>query len=158
MKKSPWKTYLFWILLSVGVGALSGWVSRDGMQLYQQSISKPPLSPPAVVFPIVWSILFVLMGISAARVSLAPSSRARSWGLNLFVIQLAVYFLWSPIFFNAQAFGLAFLWLILLLGLVLGMILLFRKVDTLAAWIQIPYLLWLAFAGYLNLGVWYLNR
>lgn len=61
MKKSPWKTYLFWILLSVGVGALSGWVSRDGTQLYQQSISKPPLSPPAVVFPIVWSILFVLM-------------------------------------------------------------------------------------------------
>ena len=98
------------------------------------------------------------MGISAARVSLAPPSQARSWGLNLFVIQLAVNFLWSPIFFNAQAFGLAFLWLILLLGLVLGMILLFRKADALAAWIQIPYLLWLTFAGYLNLGVWYLNK
>ena len=98
------------------------------------------------------------MGISAARVSLAPPSLARSRGLNLFVIQLAVNFLWSPIFFNAQSFGLAFLWLILLLILVLGMILLFRKADALAAWLQIPYLLWLTFAGYLNLGVWYLNK
>ena len=97
------------------------------------------------------------MGIGAARVSLAPKSKERSLGLNLFVIQLIVNFFWSPIFFNAQAFGTALLWLILLWLLVLAMILVFRKVDKSAGNIQIPYLLWLTFAAYLNYGVWQLN-
>jgi tryptophan-rich sensory protein len=89
---------------------------------------------------------------------LAPSSSDRSNGLNLFIAQLVVNFFWSLIFFNAQAYGFAFLWLLLLWALVLAMILTFRKVDPLAAYLQIPYLLWLSFAAYLNLGVWYLNR
>lgn len=73
-------------------------------------------------------------------------------------MQLVLNFFWSLIFFNAQAFLLAFFWLLLLWLLVLGMILVFRKIDPLAGWLQIPYLLWLTFAAYLNLGVWYLNR
>ena len=97
------------------------------------------------------------MGISVARVYLAPPSRERSQGLNLFIAQLVVNFFWSPIFFNLQAFGLAFFWLLMLWGLVLWMIFAFRKVDSMAAKLQIPYLLWLTFAAYLNLGVWYLN-
>lgn len=97
------------------------------------------------------------MGIGAARVSLVPSSPDRNRGLNLFLIQLVVNFFWSLIFFNAQAYGFAFLWLILLWVLVLRMILTFRKTDSLAAWLQIPYLLWLTFAAYLNSGIWYLN-
>ena len=72
--------------------------------------------------------------------------------------QLIVNFFWSPIFFNAQAFGFAFLWLVLLWVLVLLMILSFRKIDKTAAWLQIPYLLWLTFAAYLSFGVWLLNR
>ena len=119
---------------------------------------KPPLSPPGWLFPVVWSILYALMGVGAARVCLAPPSRTRSLGLNLFVVQLIVNFFWSPIFFNAQAFGFAFLWLLLLWGLVLWMTCTFRKTDPLAAKLQIPYLLWLTFAAYLNFGVWYLNR
>ena len=78
-------------------------------------------------------------------------------GLNLFVAQLIVNFFWSPIFFNAQAFGLAFGWLMVLWVLVLAMILTFRKVDRLAAWLQLPYLAWLTFAAYLSYGVWMLN-
>ena len=104
-----------------------------------------------------WSILYALMGIGAARIYLAPPSKSRSLGLNLFISQLVVNFFWSPLFFNLQAFGLAFFWLLLLWGLVLGMILTFRKVDPLAAKLQIPYLMWLTFAAYLNFGVWYLN-
>ena len=119
---------------------------------------KPPLSPPGWVFPVVWAILYALMGISAARVWLAAPSKARNLGLNLFVAQLIVNFFWSPIFFNACANGFAFLWLLLLWGLVLWMILSFWKVDSLAAKLQIPYLLWLTFAAYLNLGVYYLNQ
>lgn len=127
------------------------------MRVYEQTIVQPPLSPPGWLFPVVWSILYALMGIGAARVYLAPPSKDRSRGLNLFIAQLVVNFFWSPIFFNLQAFGLAFFWLLLLWGLVLWMILAFRKVDPLAAKLQIPYLIWLTFAAYLNIGVWYLN-
>lgn len=156
--KQHWKTYTFWILLTEAIGALSGWLSRDGMQLYMQTVEKPPLSPLGWVFPIVWTILYALLGFGAARIWLAPASRERSRSMNLFITQLVINFFWSLIFFNLQAFGFAFLWLLLLWGLVLWMIVSFWKVDPLAAKVQIPYLLWLSFAGYLNFGVWYLNR
>ena len=126
------KTYLFWILLSLGVGALSGFLSREGTELYSAVIEKPPLSPPAILFPVVWSILYVLMGISASRIYLSPDSPSRLHGLNLFIIQLVVNFFWSLIFFNAQAYGFALIWLLLLWALILWMILTFRKVDTAA--------------------------
>lgn len=156
--KASWKSYVFWILLAEAVGALSGWLSREGSEVFSQTVIQPPLSPPAILFPIVWTILYALMGIGAAQVSLTPSSPERSRSLNLVLIQLVVNFFWSLIFFNAQAYGFAFLWLLLLWVLVLLMILAFRKVDPLAALLQIPYLLWLTFAAYLSFGVWYLNR
>jgi tryptophan-rich sensory protein len=156
--KGHWKTYLFWIALAEGVGALAGWLTREGTAYYKEFVEKPALAPPAIVFPIAWGILYALMGISAARIYRNPPSRERSLGLNLFIAQLVVNFFWSPIFFNLQAFGLAFFWLLMLWGLVLWMILTFRKTDPSAAKLQIPYLLWLTFAAYLNLGVWYLNR
>ena len=151
------KTYLFWILLSLGVGALSVFLSREGTELYSAVIEKPPLSPPAILFPVVWSILYVLMGISASRIYLSPDSPSRLHGQNLFIIQLVVNFFWSLIFFNAQAYGFALIWLLLLWALILWMILTFRKVDPAAAWLQVPYLLWVTFAAYLNWGVWMLN-
>ena len=156
--KRNWKPYLFWILLAEGTGALSGWLTREGTRVFQETVVQPPLSPPAFLFPIVWGILYALMGISAARVSQTLPSPERSKGLNLFVIQLVVNFFWSLIFFNARAYGIAFLWLLLLWALVLMMILQFRRVDEWAAKLQLPYLIWLTFTAYLNLGVWYLNR
>lgn len=152
------KPYLFWILLAEAVGALSGWLSRDGMKIYGVTIAKPPFSPPGWLFPVVWTLLYALMGIGAARVYLSPTSRIRSRGLNLFIAQLTMNFFWSPIYFILQAFRAAFFWLLLLWVLVLWMIFTFRKVDSLSAKLQIPYLLWLTFAAYLNLGVWLLNR
>ena len=156
MKK--WKTYAFWILLTEAVGGLAGWLTRRGAKIYNAAITQPPFSPPGIVFPIVWGILFALMGISAARVYLAPASNARTRSLLLFFLQLAFNFFWSIIFFNFQAFGLAFFWLIVLWLLILAMLFSFRKVDRLAAWLQIPYLLWVSFAAYLNFGVWMLNQ
>jgi len=128
------------------------------MQLYAQTILKPPLSPPGWVFPVVWTVLYALMGIGAAIIYQSPESKIRSLGLNLFVAQLVVNFFWSPIFFNLQAFGLAFVWLLLLWVLVLWMVAVFWRIEPFAAKLQIPYLIWLTFAAYLNLGVWYLNR
>lgn len=158
MKTKPWKVYTFWILLAEAVGGLSGWLTREGSAAFSNTVVQPSLSPPPWVFPVVWSILYALMGIGAARVRMAGPSPAGTRGINLFIIQLVVNFFWSLLFFNAQAYGFAFFWLLLLWALVLGMILQFRKTDPTAAKLQIPYLLWLTFAAYLNLGVWYLNR
>lgn len=158
VNKRTWKQYALWVLLTEAVGGLSGWLTRKGVRTYQETIVQPPLSTPGMVFPIVWGILFALMGIGAARIYASPPSPARSRSLGLFVIQLAFNFFWSILFFNLQLFGLAFFWLAALWGLILWMIRSFRKVDSLAALLQIPYLLWVTFAGYLNAGVWFLNR
>ena len=158
MEKSTWKTYAFWIALAEAVGAFSGWLTRKSVKIYNAAVKQPPLSPPSIVFPIVWGILFILMGMGAARIYLSTASKARSRSLLLFLVQFAFNFFWSIIFFNLQAFGFAFLWLIVLWVLILLMILSFRKVDKPAAWLQIPYLLWVSFAAYLNFGVWLLNR
>ena len=157
MKKRNWKPYAFWIIFTEAVGGLSGWLTREETELYRTTIIKPPLSPPGIVFPIVWSILFALMGVGAARIYLSPASNARSHALGIFLLQLAFNFFWSIIFFNLQNFGLALLWLAALWVLVLWMIKSFHAIDPLSAWLQIPYLLWVTFAAYLNLGVWRLN-
>ena len=155
--KRNWKTYLFWIALAEGVGALAGWLTRDGNEWYRQYVQQPPWSPPGWVFPVAWGILYALMGIGAARVSLTPPSKERSLGLNIFIVQLIVNFFWSLIFFNLRAYGFALLWLCLLWVLIVWMIAAFRQTDRWAAWLQIPYLLWVTFAAYLNWGVWVLN-
>ena len=157
MKQSKWKPYVFWIALSEAVGLLSGLLTREGAALYGVRIQKPPLSPPALVFPIAWTILYALMGTGAARVSLTPASGIRTKCLRLFLIQLAFNFFWSIIFFNVQAFGLAFIWLMVLWALIWMMTFSFGQADRLAALLQIPYLVWVLFAGYLNFGVWLLN-
>lgn len=158
MNMKKWKIYSAWILFAEAVGALSGWLTRHGMEVYKVEVLKPPLSPPEIVFPVVWTILYALMGVGAARVFMTPPSTARSQGLRLFLIQLAFNFLWTILFFNLQHYGLAFLWLAVLWVLILLMTRAFQLSDRTAARLQIPYLLWVAFAGYLNLGVFLLNR
>lgn len=149
--------YSFWILLCVGTGLASGVLSRNGQMVFSVSVTQPPLSPPPWLFPVVWGLLYVLMGIGAARVWMSDGSLQRQKGLNLFVAQLVVNFFWSLIFFNLQCYPLAFLWLLLLLGLVFWMVITFWNIDPIAAGLQIPYLIWLTFASYLSLGVWLLN-
>lgn len=157
MHNSKWRPYVFFILLSEAVGILSGTLSRSGIAQYNM-LDKPALSPPAIVFPIVWTILYALMGISAARIWNSKSSAERTISIFLFAAQLIVNFFWSIIFFNLNAFGFAFYWLLLLWILVFLMILSFWDTDRLAACLQIPYLIWLTFAAYLNYMVWGLNR
>ncbi len=157
MKKRTWKDYAIWIAIAEAVGALSGWLTREGSRMFGEAVAQPPLSPPSWLFPVAWGILYALMGFGAARIWTSADSKEKTRGINLYWAQLIVNFFWSLIFFNAQAYGFAFFWLLLLWALVLWMILTFKKVDNLAAYLQIPYLIWLTFAAYLNLGVWYLN-
>lgn len=152
-----WKPYLISAAIALAVGGASALLSRQGMDVYNAVAVKPALSPPMWLFPVVWSLLYMLMGVGAARVWQQEPSTQRSRGLNLYIVQLIVNFFWSLLFFNARAYGFAVLWLLLLWLLVLGMILSFRKADPLAAKLQIPYLLWLTFALYLNISVWQLN-
>ncbi len=137
---------------------LAAFLTRDGMELYKEQMIKPPLSPPAILFPIVWAILYALMGIGMARVVLSSRSEERSDAIQVYLLQLAINFAWSIFFFRLQAYGGALAVLLLLLGLIIWMILRFRRVDRPAALLQIPYALWVSFAAYLNAGVWLLNR
>lgn len=154
--KKPLKTYILSIALALGTGALSAFITRNGIRAYE-SAAKPALTPPSIVFPIVWSILFLLMGISAARIFLSDAP-ARDNALLIYALQLMINFFWSIFFFNRTAYLFSLIWLILLWAFILWMIRLFLPIDRWAALLQIPYLLWTAFAGYLNAGVWLLNR
>ena len=149
--------YILWIAAVEFVGILSSLLSRQGMMLYRETVKKPPLTPPGTVFGIVWTVLYALMAIGAARVCAAPDSRARQKALNEFIIQLTLNFFRSLIFFNVRRYGPALLWLVILWVFVVRMICAFRKTDSPAAVLQIPYLVWVTFAVYLNYGVWILN-
>lgn len=156
-KIGNWKIYLFWIALTEIVGGISALLTRKGMKLYQATVVTPPLSPPMILFPIVWVILYALMGIAVARTQLQKENVYREKCLLIYVFQLGLNFCWSIIFFNLQAFGFAFLWLMILWGMIIWLLLTFRKVDRTAGWLILPYLLWVTFAAYLNAGVYLLN-
>ena len=158
MNWKKYKPYLYSIVISEGVGFLASFLSREGTKRFNLYVNKPPLTPPALVFPIAWGTLYALMGISSARIWLSPMSGKRSWGLNLYITQLVLNFFWTLIFFNAAAYGAAAIWILILWLAVLAMVWQFFGVDKTAAWLQVPYLAWLTFAAYLNFGVWMLNK
>ncbi len=158
MKERRLKIYLAFLILTEGVGALAGWLTRDATALYQATVRQPPLSPPGWVFPVVWTALYALMAVGAARIWLTEASPARTRALGLFFGQLGFNFLWPLIFFGLGWFAAALMWLVALWALVLWMIAAFEPLDPVAAWLQTPYLLWLTFAAYLNFGVWMLNK
>ncbi|MBR0081158.1 MAG: tryptophan-rich sensory protein [Clostridia bacterium] len=158
MKRLPWKPYAFWILLTEAVGGVAALLIRTDTELYRTAVEKPPLSPPAILFPIVWTILYALMGFGIARVRQNADPREQKICTGIYLAQLVMNFFWSILFFKLRAFGVAFYWLVGLWALILWMVVRFSRTDRPAGLLQIPYLLWVTFAGYLNLGVWILNR
>lgn len=153
------KPYIVSVVIALGIGGLSAAVTSKSMEIYSQ-VEQPPLSPPSILFPIVWTILFTLMGISAALVYKFKDTKHDGvrTALIVYAVNLAVNFIWSLIFFNMRAYLFAFIWLILLIAVIITMIVLFKRISPLAAYLQIPYLLWVTFAGYLNLAIYLLNR
>ena len=152
------KYYLFSILISLGGGIASALITMKDMALYQE-ITKPPLAPPAIVFPIVWTALYVLMGISAARVFMWKNAEPRlvEKALTRYAISLIVNYTWPIFFFTLSAFAVALIWLILLFVLVIMTIIVYKKIDKAAAYLQIPYVIWLLIAAYLNAAILILN-
>lgn len=144
--------------ISLGVGAVSAFISMSSMDAYQKAV-KPPLTPPGWLFPVVWTILFILMGISSylVYISTTEEREVRNAALTVYVAQLVVNFFYPIIFFNLSAYLLAFIWILILLALVAVMVRLFLRVNRLAGILQIPYLAWVIFATYLTFGVFILN-
>lgn len=142
--------------IPLAVGGLSALLS-GGMSDYA-GLSKPPLSPPGWVFPVVWTVLYLLMGYASYRVAVsgAPPAQIRQ-ALLIYALQLFVNFLWSPIFFGLQLRLSAFIVLLILWILVCLTLHRFSAIDERAGDLLLPYILWITFAGYLNLGVFLLN-
>ena len=134
---------------------LAGILSGSGGN-YENYI-KPPLSPPGWLFPVVWAVLYLLMAIGMAMVWNADQAHAKP-ARNLYIVQLVVNLLWPFFFFRWEMWGFAAIWLLLLIALVMVMALRFEQISPKAAYLQIPYLIWLCFAAYLNIAIWLLNR
>ena len=148
-------TYAVSIGIHLAVGAISAWVNAGNFDI--GFLCQPALTPPPWLFPVVWTLLFTLMGVSAAKVYLSGSAE-RSDALFLDGVQLIVNFLWTVFFFSFHALLLCLFWLIFLLLLVILMAVRYARCDADAGKLQIPYLVWLGFATYLNFALWYLNR
>lgn len=153
-KKTIW-TYVISIAIALAVGGISAAVNAG--KFNDPTLVQPPLSPPQWVFPIVWTILFTLMGNSAAKVYLSDAP-GKSDALFIHGVQLVVNFLWTVFYFSFEALLLSFFWLLFLLLLVILMAIRFERIHPGAGKLQIPYILWLCFAAYLNFGTWLLNR
>lgn len=152
-----WKLLVPALLLPLAVGGLAALLTGSAMDSYS-GVARPPLSPPGWVFPVAWTLLYILMGTASYIVAGSSVSRERKErALCVYALQLAVNFAWPVIFFKLSAYGAAFFWLLLLLLLVLATELLFKHISKTAGKLLLPYLLWLLFALYLNLGVWILN-
>ena len=155
MKNLDIKKLLFYIITTILIGVIPSIFVFKSMNVYN-SLNRPPFSPPSIVFPIVWTILYMLMGISIYIIMQSKRKLKKNARL-IYYIQLITNALWSPIFFGFEEYFLAFLWILMLIVFVITMILTFYKISKKAAYIQIPYLLWLLFASYLNFGVFVLN-
>lgn len=152
--KIYWKKLVISILIPLAVGGLSAFFTRNSMDSFE-TINKPPLSPPGWLFPIVWTILFILMGIASYLV--AVSKKPNRLALILYGIQLFFNFLWSIVFFNYEAYLFAFIWLIILWILIIATTVLFFRISKPAGYLMLPYIAWVSFAAYLNFAIYLLN-
>ena len=150
------------IIIPLTIGILSSFITKDAMMTFN-AMKKPPLAPPGILFPIVWSILYVMMGISSYILYESDTkngtmnSKIKNKCRSLYVVQLVFNFFWSIIFFKSKLYVLAFMWLIILWLLVFALIVESKKINKIASCLLIPYLVWMTFAAYLNIGIAILN-
>ena len=145
------------IAIPLAVGALAALLSRGSMEIFA-SLEKPPLAPPGWLFPVAWTILYIAMGIASYFVATSGGSRELIRNaLTVYGLQLLVNFCWPLLFFVFRLYRFSFAWLVLLWILILITIIRFHRLSKPAAYLLIPYLVWVTYAGYLNLGVAILN-
>ena len=152
--KIQWKTLIICLIIPLAVGIISAFLTRNNMETFDL-INKPFLAPTSWLFPVVWTILYILMGIASYLVFI--SEKPNKTALTVYGLQLIFNFFWSIIFFNLELYLFAFIWLVLLWLLVIKTTILFYQISKLAGYLMIPYLLWVTFAGYLNFSIYLLN-
>ncbi len=153
-----WKRLILCLAIPLGVGGLAALLTMSSMDVYN-IYEKPPLSPPGWLFPVVWTILYLLMGWASYLVLESKAKDAeKKEAFTLYGVQLGLNFLWPLIFFRAEKLLAAFLVLMGLWVAIYLTIRAFTKIRELAGDLMLPYLLWVSFAGYLNLGIYLLNR
>lgn len=151
------KLLIICLVIPLAVGGIAALLTGGGMDTFA-SLNQPPLSPPGWLFPVVWTILYILMGIASYLVLVSGKPQEDiNRALALYGIQLAFNFLWPILFFSLSAYLFAFIWLIILWLLILATIVQFYRIEKTAGYLMIPYLVWVTFAGYLNLGIYLLN-
>lgn len=155
MKKINWKRLIIIIIITFIVGSFFSFFTMNNMDTFKEL--KKPINVPGILFPIVWSILYLLMSISCYIIT-TKDDKSKDNAIIWYGIQLVINSLWSLIFFGFSAYLFAFIWIILLLAIVIIMIAKFYKIDKMASYLNIPYVLWILFAGFLNLGIYILNR
>ena len=157
-KRPEWKKLIVSILIPLAVGGAAALIANGSFKDFE-ALNKPPLAPPAWAFPAAWTLLYILMGIAAYLVYCSEKYPGRiERALTFYAVQPFMNFCWTLIFFNLKLYLAAFIWLVLLWGAIAGTALLFRFISKPAGWLMLPYLAWVTFAGYLNLGVYILNR
>ncbi len=153
---SFWKKYKSLILnmaLPLGVGLVSGLLTMGAMEDFA-ALNQPPLSPPGWLFPVVWTVLYALMGVSSWRIRRIDKQAPP---LTVYYVSLVFNFFWSIFFFVCQMWLFALIWLLVLWILILIYTVGYYRIDRIAGWLQVPYAVWCAFAIYLNLGIVLLN-
>jgi benzodiazapine receptor len=150
-------TLLICLLLPLAIGGLSGFATASGIHDWYVTLHKPTFNPPNYLFGPVWTTLYLLMGVSLFLIVRSPAGTDRSRGLVIFALQLTLNFFWSFLFFKFNFIGVAFLEIVMIWVSILLMIITFSRVSKSAAYLQIPYLLWVSFATILNGSIWYLN-
>lgn len=157
MKKMNYLTLLYTVFLPLIIGLISAAASSRGMAAYA-SMEKPPLSPPAWVFSVAWTLLYLMMGLASYFIFVSEVDPAkRLTALIFYAVQLAMNFCWSFIFFNWNRYLLAFFWLLALWCVVIACAVRFYTLDKRATYLMIPYVVWLTFAAYLNLGTYIIH-
>ncbi len=157
MMKKELKEKLTACAIPLALGGLSALITKDGMETFQ-TIKQPPLSPPGWLFPVAWTILYILMGLASYYVWSSKAHETRKVrALSFYTLQLILNFFWSILFFSMGLYLFSFIWLLVLWAVIIVTAVLFRFISDRAGKLMIPYILWVTFAAYLNLGVYLLN-
>ncbi|MBP5209667.1 MAG: tryptophan-rich sensory protein [Clostridia bacterium] len=157
MDRKNAKALIVALLAPLGVGAAAALLSPGMRDFYASGINRPPLSPPGWLFPVIWTLLYLAMGYASYLVWKRGDCIFRPTALLAYAVQLILHFFWPLFFFGLRAFALSFFWLLLLLTAALATLIYFFRCERRAGWWFSPYVVWLVFAAYLNLGVWILN-
>jgi len=156
--RTPWLTPVLFAVLIIVLGGLGGVAFSGGGQGWYQALQRPPGTPPPWVFGPVWTLLYAMMGISLGLLVWDRRTAGARSAIAAFILQLVLNLAWTPLFFGAHRSGLALVDIVAMWLCIAWTIVLARKVNRIAAWLLVPYLIWVSYATYLNAGFWWLNR